>query len=72
MNNDGGLYIVFTVVMVFAAVLGPCIANDVTNISWQKHLIKEKHAEWRIDSETGEKSFELVDIPITLRKENYE
>ena len=62
--NDSqlGVVTVVTVVLLLGSVLGPFIANDITNTYWQKHLIEEKHAEWHIDSETGEVSFELISI----------
>ena len=64
MRNDdiwvviGMIGMIGMIILLFASV----IANDVTNNSWQVYLIEKDHAEWRINAETGEKSFELIDF----------
>ncbi len=60
-DNDSGM-IVCIVILLCCSILGPFIANDATNNSWQVYLIEKDHAEWRINAETGEKSFELIDF----------
>ncbi len=36
------------------------VTTSLVNESWEKYLISQHHAEWRIDAKTGEASFELL------------
>ena len=59
--SDTSNEIIVTVLTVFGIFFTSLITNIIVNDSWQDYLIKQGHAEYRMDDASiGNTSFELI------------